>query len=62
MFLRLILLDFTDDIKLAQPLLTASSVKISQQTGSDESGKFELNVIFDLLLVEEVLNAPGGIQ
>jgi hypothetical protein len=53
---------YLNDIKKAQPLLTANSIKISQQTGSEEGGNFELKVVFDLLLVDEVLKTPGGIQ
>ena len=53
---------YLNDIKRAQPLLTASSIKVSQQPGSGEDATFELNVIFDLLLVDEVLKARGGSQ
>ena len=53
---------YLNDIKVAQPLLTASSIKINQRTDSGGDGDFELNVVFDLLLVDEVLKASGGSQ
>lgn len=53
---------YLNDIKLAQPLLTASSIKIVQGTDAGADGSFDLRVVFDLLLVDEVLNASGGSQ
>ena len=53
---------YLNDIKRAQPLLTANSIQVSQQPGSGEDGNFELNVVFDLLLVDEVLKTRGGSQ
>lgn len=53
---------YLNDIKMAQPLLTASSIKIDQRTDGGRDGDFELKVIFDLLLLDEVLKASGGSQ
>jgi hypothetical protein len=54
---------YLNDIKLAQPLLTASSINIVQRTDDGGGGgNFELKVVFDLLLVDEVLKASGGSQ
>lgn len=53
---------YLNDIKANQPLLTASSIKIEQRTDDGQAGDFELKVIFDLLLVDEVLKASGGSQ
>lgn len=53
---------YLNDIKVAQPLLTASSIKIDQEADGGQDGDFELKVVFDLLLVDEVLMARGGPQ
>ena len=53
---------YLNDIKMAQPLLTASSIKIDQEADGGQDGDFELKVVFDLLLVDEVLMARGGPQ
>jgi hypothetical protein len=53
---------YLNDIKLAQPLLAASSINIAQRADDIGDGNFELKVIFDLLLVDEVLKASGGSQ
>ena len=55
---------YLNDIKMAQPLLTANSIKIEQRSedGGGGGGDFELNVIFDLLLLDNHLIASGGPQ
>jgi len=51
---------YLNDVKAAQPLLTASSITIEQSSDYVQNGDFELKVVFDLLLVDEVLKASGG--
>jgi hypothetical protein len=53
---------YLNDIKMAQPLLTADSISLDQRTDGGQDGDFELKVVFDLLLVDEVLKARGGSQ
>lgn len=54
---------YLNDVKLAQPLLTASSIQIDQRIDDGGGGgDFALMVVFDLLLADEVLNASGGSQ
>lgn len=53
---------YLNDIKVAQPLLTANSIEIEQRIEDGQDGDFELKVVFDLLLVDEVLKASGGSQ
>lgn len=51
---------YLNDIKVAQPLLTANSIRIEQSSDEGGNREFELKVVFDLLLVDEVLKASGG--
>jgi len=53
---------YLNDVKSAQPLLTASSINIDQNSEFEQREEFELKVVFDLLLVDEVLKIGGGIQ
>jgi hypothetical protein len=51
---------FLNDIKTAHPLVSTRSATLDQsEDGAAESG-FDLKVVFDLLLVGDVLKASGG--
>jgi len=53
---------YLNDVEAAQPLLTASSISIEQNSDTVQNGDYELKVVFDLLLVDEVLKSRGGSQ
>lgn len=51
---------FLNDVKSAHPLISTRSISLTQGK-EDEAGKgFELKVVFDLLLVGDVLKEDGG--
>jgi len=51
---------FLNDIKLAHPLVSARSIVMDQGVEGDRNSGFEMKVVFDLLLVGDVLKASGG--
>ncbi len=53
---------FLNDVKSAYPLVSARSINLSQAFESSAKEGFELKVVFDLLLVNDVMKAPGGIK
>ena len=54
---------YVNEIKSAQQLLSVNTMEIQQTFGIDmEEALFEASVVFDLVLIEEVLKSKGGLQ
>jgi hypothetical protein len=52
---------YINEIKSAQQLLSISSMELTQPTDRrEEDNIFEVRVVFDLLLIDEVLKTTGG--
>lgn len=51
---------FLNDITSAHPLVSTRSISVSQVNKADQQAGFELKVVFDLLMVNDVLKASGG--
>ncbi len=51
---------FLNDVKSAHPLVTARTITLQQSEENDIKAGFDLKVVFDLLLVGDVLKAHGG--
>lgn len=54
---------YLNDIKSAQPLLNVSSITLKQKAGRGRGDlpTFDLRVVFDLLLVDDVLKSGGSL-
>ena len=50
---------FLNDVKTAYPLVSARSIFLSEDEDNPDNTRFELKVVFDLLLVADVLKASG---
>ena len=53
---------YINEIKLAQRLLSVRSIELSQPSGFKTDDVFEAKVVFDLLLMDEVLKTSGRAQ
>jgi hypothetical protein len=51
---------FLNDVKSAHPLVSARTITLQQGDESERKAGFDLRVVFDLLLVNDVLKASGG--
>lgn len=51
---------FLNDVLAAYPLISLRSVDILQSSEGNNAAGFQLRVMFDLMLVDEVLKADGG--
>jgi hypothetical protein len=53
---------YINEIKSAQQLLSVSSIELTQSSDLQATELFDAKVVFDLLLIEEVLETVGGSQ
>ena len=53
---------YINEIKSAQQLLSVSSIELSQEREHRSEGVYAAKVVFDLLLIDEVLKTVGGAQ
>jgi len=53
---------FLNDVKSAHPLISVRSINVGQSREPTVESGFELKVVFDLLLVNDVMKATGGIK
>jgi len=52
---------FLNDVRSAYPLVSARSIELSlNQDPEEDAGDFDIKLIFDLMLVNDVLEATGG--
>ena len=51
---------YINEIKSAQQLLSVSSIQLTQPKKMNTENTFDAKVVFDLLLLEEVLKTAGG--
>jgi hypothetical protein len=51
---------YVNDVKSAQQLLDASSMELSVPRKGGEKGEYQAKIVFDLLLIDEVLKTAKG--
>ena len=53
---------YINEIKSAQQLLSVNSIELTQSSDLQSDNVFDAKVVFDLLLIEEVLKTAGGVK